>query len=356
MAEKKKPSKLEKPLDLAQPTFRSGAVARMAGMPVSTLRIWEQRYQVVAPITAASGHRLYSAADAERIALVRQLTERGHAIGSLAGLDMEQLRNVAVTHATAASQVSVDRLKRRAQMKIIVVGQAMAQRLKQPALSRRWARPPHVVGVFDSLAEAAQAATGSGGAEIDLLLWQSFGLQTGTLTDLKAAQDAWSARDVAVAYRFSNAAARNELVSTGASVIREPADDDALGIWLSSLEAAFVGRNDKRSNAAGSMGIDPWSLGVMGLLDLAAPARRFDDATLTEFVGLSSSIVCECPRHVTELLLQICNFETYSADCTNRSPADAVLHAHLQQVAGAARILFETAMERIAVAEGWPLP
>ena len=33
------------------PTFRSGAAARMAGMPVATLRLWEQRYQAVQPST-----------------------------------------------------------------------------------------------------------------------------------------------------------------------------------------------------------------------------------------------------------------------------------------------------------------
>ena len=72
----------------------------------------------------------------------------------------------------------------------------------------------------------------------------------------------------------------------------------------------------------------------------AAP-RRFDDATLTDLAGLSSTMACECPRHVAELLMQLSNFEAYSADCENRSPADAELHAYLQRVAATARTLFE---------------
>ena len=56
----------------------------MANMPVATLRIWEQRYQAVHPATAASGHRLYSPADVQRVLMLRQLTEQGHAIGTLA--------------------------------------------------------------------------------------------------------------------------------------------------------------------------------------------------------------------------------------------------------------------------------
>ena len=70
--------------NMPRPSFRSGAVARIAGMPVATLRIWEQRYQAVRPITAASGHRLYMAADVERVTLLRRLTQQGHAIGLLA--------------------------------------------------------------------------------------------------------------------------------------------------------------------------------------------------------------------------------------------------------------------------------
>jgi hypothetical protein len=36
--------------------------------------------------------------------------------------------------------------------------------------------------------------------------------------------------------------------------------------------------------------------------------------------------------------------------------ADAQLHAYLQRVAGAARVLFENALERVAVEKGLPLP
>jgi hypothetical protein len=65
---------------------------------------------------------------------------------------------------------------------------------------------------------------------------------------------------------------------------------------------------------------------------------------------------CECPRHLVDLLLSLRAFERYSAECENRSPADADLHRHLGHVAGSARVLFETALVRVAQAEGIPLP
>ena len=84
--------------------------------------------------------------------------------------------------------------------------------------------------------------------------------------------------------------------------------------------------------------------------------RLYDDATLADFAGLSTTIACECPRHVAELLVQLSHFEVYSAECAQRSPADAVLHAYLQRVAGSARALFEAALERVAIHEGLVLP
>ena len=74
---------------------RSGAVARMLGMPVATLRVWERRYGLTQPAMSPGGQRLYSAQDLRRLALVKQLVDLGHAIGSLAALDMSQLQRVA---------------------------------------------------------------------------------------------------------------------------------------------------------------------------------------------------------------------------------------------------------------------
>lgn len=183
------------------PRHRSGAVARMLRMPVATLRVWERRYRVATPALTASGQRLYSGAQVRRLALLRQLTDLGHAIGGLATLDMVQLRAVAATHAGVMLR----------------------------------ARRPEAPG--------------------------------------------------------------------------EPAAAEA-------------------------------------------PPRRFDDATLADMAGLSSTLACECPRHLAELLLRLTHFEAYSAECEQRSPADAALHADLRRVTATARAQFEQALERVALHEG----
>jgi len=332
----------------APPTFRSGAVARMAGMPVATLRIWEQRYQAVRPTTATSGHRLYLAADVERVTLLRRLTEQGHAIGLLAALDTDQMREMVPVPAVARPPNRAQAPQQVA-LNAVVVGQGLARRLQRLIARQPWGPTIKTVAVFDNLTEAAKAAELSTKPAVDLLLWQSASLQPGARQELRVTQDAWRANRAAVVYRYSSAAGRMELTGTGVALFHEPADDDSLGQWLANLQ---------RAEASPTKAATASELALLGESDLTGQliaAPRFDDAALTDFVGLSSAIACECPSHLAQLLLQISNFETYSGDCANRSEADAQLHAYLQRVAGTARMLFETALEHVAIAEGLPL-
>jgi len=333
----------------AGPTLRSGAVARIAGMPVATLRIWEQRYQAVRPITAASGHRLYSSADVERATLLRRLTTKGHAIGLLASLETDQMREM--LHAPEITMPANRPVaEKQLAIRVVVVGQALSSRL-QRLINRQPLMPAlQTVAVFDSLAEATEAAQRSAKTPIDLLLWQATSLQTGARQELLIAQDAWQAHALAVVYRFSSAAGRAELTGAGASVLYEPADDESLAQWLSSLNR--VKSQAEEIPAA----VDLTISNAESFTQQPILPPRFGDAALTQFAGLSSEIACECPSHLAELLLQVSYFEKYSSDCANKSAADAQLHAYLQQVAGTARMLFEKALEQVAIAEGLPLP
>lgn len=328
-------------VDPAEPSFRSGETARIAGMPVATLRIWEQRYNAVRPSTRASGHRLYSAADVERVTLLRRLTQQGQPIGLLAPLSTDQIRDLLLGRDGAASTDRVD--AHAIPMRIVVVGQPLAARLRRFARRSPQRRLLQLVAVFDSLKEALKVERVSSEGRVDLLLWQAGTLQPGAVNELLSAQDAWAAHQAAVVYRFSSAGVRSEMVAAGAEVLQEPADDEELGRWLANVARNVVERATERHGAASVFDREP-----------AAP--RFSELGLTEFASLSSSMACECPGHVAQLLLQISSFETYSSECLNRNEADAQLHAYLRGVAGAARTLFEAALERVALAEGLPLP
>ena len=332
--------------------YRSGAVARMVRMPVATLRIWERRYRVTGTATTATGHRLYSAADVQRLALVRQLTDLGHAIGSIAALDIDQLRQVATTHARTLAGPRKAPSPAAAPWRIAVVGAALARRLRQPAVLRRIGCPLDVVGPFDSLAQAVESQPGEGeGAapKIDALLVRAPGLHEGGLDGLRQAAEALGAARTAVLYGYAPAAVCDALAAAGVALLREPQSDAALGSWLRDLGPPPA--QPAGGPAPSSRFAEPAAMAIG-----AVAPRRYDDATLADFAGLSSTIACECPRHVAELLMQLSHFEAYSAECAYRSPADAALHAYLQRVAGASRALFEAALEQVAIHEGLMLP
>jgi DNA-binding transcriptional MerR regulator len=63
------------------PVYSIGAVAKMLGIPVATLRTWQDRYGVVTPVRSAGGHRLYSRKDAEHLRFVAERVAEGMSPG-----------------------------------------------------------------------------------------------------------------------------------------------------------------------------------------------------------------------------------------------------------------------------------
>jgi hypothetical protein len=143
-----------------------------------------------------------------------------------------------------------------------------------------------------------------------------------------------------VAYRFGPAPVVSALRARGHAVMRSPLDPAE----LERLCREAIHPVPVRAQPTAS----PVSLE-------AVPARRFDDRSLAQIAQASTTLYCECPRHVVELLQSLGTFERYSAECEYRSPADAALHRYLQRVAGSARALFEDALVLVAKSEGLAL-
>ena len=71
------------------------AVVQRTGLSAHVIRIWEKRYGVVAPERTGTNRRLYSDEQIERLSLLRQLTQAGQSIGTMATLPLERLRQIA---------------------------------------------------------------------------------------------------------------------------------------------------------------------------------------------------------------------------------------------------------------------
>ncbi|MCF7762110.1 MAG: MerR family transcriptional regulator [Verrucomicrobia bacterium] len=70
-------------------------VSRRTGLSLHVIRVWEKRYQAVAPDRTGTNRRLYSEEQIERLSLLRQITQMGHSIGHVAQLPTQKLRRLA---------------------------------------------------------------------------------------------------------------------------------------------------------------------------------------------------------------------------------------------------------------------
>jgi len=69
-------------------------VALRTGLTPATIRAWERRYHAVEPARSDGGQRLYSDRDIERLNMLRELTDMGRSIGSVAALPPEDARTL----------------------------------------------------------------------------------------------------------------------------------------------------------------------------------------------------------------------------------------------------------------------
>jgi hypothetical protein len=179
------------------------------------------------------------------------------------------------------------------------------------------------------------------GISADVLAIELPTLQVGSVAAVDGMIHAVGARHAVVAYRFGPAAVVSALRARGHVVTRSPLDPDELERLC--RDALHLEPTQPRPVSP------PAPLETV-------PGRRFDDRSLAQIARASTTLYCECPRHVVELLLCLGSFERYSTECQNRSPQDATLHRYLQRVAGSARALFEDALVFIAKSEGLALP
>jgi MerR family transcriptional regulator, light-induced transcriptional regulator len=324
--------------------LRSGTAARLAGLPVTTLRVWERRYGVVSAPRSQTGQRLYSPHDVQRLRLLKQLTGRGHAIGTVAMLALETLQALMAEEPSAgpgsalpvalqaASPPSSPAALRAASTRdvdesptagghgsVVAVGPGAALRLGSAAM-------PWALVVHEDLDEAqARAATA---AAADVLWVHLPSVQPGAVEKVLALAATLRARSVIVTYAFAAGPLAAALSAAGVVLRRDPADGAELRRLINAALAT------PPASAA------------------ARQARRYSDEALIEMSEMPSTVACECPRHLAEIVMQLANFERYSAECGSSSPADAALHRHLCQLGGTARALFEEALARVVADEG----
>jgi DNA-binding transcriptional MerR regulator len=306
--------------------YRSGAAARLAGLPVETLRIWERRYSLSDAERSEHGQRLYSAEQVARLSLLKQLVDQGHAIGVLAGLAREQLQSMLAANASDARVGS-------GPVPIMLAGPSLARRVAAE-------RQPLGLEVRASCARLEQVAELGAASGAQVLVVERSELDDSALPLLAAAREAAGVAATVVLYRFCASATIRALRSQGYLVARVPAD---LGELALLCRSALAGQR-----------LPLREPGATTATAVAPP--RFDEEALAAISAAGNRLSCECPRHLTDLLFMLGSFERYSAQCANRNPEDARVHKMLELASGQARVVLEDALTALAVADGLPLP
>jgi DNA-binding transcriptional MerR regulator len=311
------------------PRFRIGAVSKTTGIPVSTLRIWETRYGAFSPVKTEGKQRLFEEQDVSKAILLKQLSGEGHAISAIANLDLAQLRRMRnLQHSTALKLAKNDE-----PLCLAIVGLGMANRIESKKFTLGFRQVK--LKVTDVLADLDSAKTAQLSKQSQVLLVKVSTLHATVHASIQALIQKHKFAQTIVIYNFAPESVVQAMKFSGLMVRREPISDSELAELLQSV--LFV--DSARTQEFGTSGT-------------VISSRKYSDETLARVAGISTNVLCECPRHVAELIAQLASFEEYSQECLNRNAADAHLHAYLRSISGSARSLFENALEKIAQHEG----
>ena len=316
--------------------YRSGVAARLSGVPVGTLRIWERRYSVVGPRVCSGRQRLYSTAEIRRLTMIKQLVDMGHPIGTIASLGTEVLTGMqAATWPLQDARPARVYSGESTAVRLALVGPLLVAEQFVKALSGGALR------VTGRCADPAKAVLALEQVVADIAVVELSTINEADILRVASIKAACGATSALVLYRFAPSAMIRRMRMAGHAVAH--ATSDAAELETICLDLAHRPRLESGD--------------ALRLLEVAQPRPpRFDEPALAELAGASGRVECECPRHVVDLVMNLGSFERYSAQCASRNPSDGLLHLDLQRAAGLARSIMEQALERVAVAEGIALP
>lgn len=311
--------------------YSIGAAARLAGLTPQLIRAWEQRYGAVVAAREANGRRSYSAADIEKLSLLKTLTDRGIAISTVATLSSQELRE----RVAEADRMALQPLE--GNVSVAALGVFL------PDLLRREVIDANPLDLVASGADPERFSADTRDLCPDVLLVEVSSLSPARQAWLEQLRDSSGARETVVAYGFGRSEDERTLASAGFRLLRTPVMGDELAINL--LAAAVKLR-------AGGHTAPPPAAPAASPRRAPAPARRYTTEELARLAAIETDVDCECPHHLANLVQTLSSFEAYSADCEDRNEQDAALHAHLHRSAAQARALMEEALVHLVEVEG----
>ena len=309
-----------------------GAVSSLSGVPTPTLRVWEMRYETFQPQKTESKHRLYTDDDVLKATVLKRLTDQGHSISSIAQLSSTELNHLLQQQQETNQRKAIADLKNQT-VSIAVIGLPLAAKIETKKFTFSFNN--QAIRITDIFSTVQQALAAKFQKNPQILLIQTNSLHSGVQVDIHRLAQLNNALQVIVLYNYGQEPIIESMKRCGMIVRREPISDSDLAELIKSV---LLINNESSANSLST-----------GML---IPPRKYDDIELMRVANISTNVLCECPKHVSEIITQLASFEKYSHECLNNSTEDAHLHAYLSSVSGSARALFESALEMVAKHEG----
>ena len=309
-----------------------GAVSSLSGVPTPTLRVWEMRYETFQPQKTESKHRLYTDDDVLKATVLKRLTDQGHSISSIAQLSSTELNHLLQLQQETNQRKAIADLKNQT-VSIAVIGLPLAAKIETKKFTFSFNN--QAIRITDIFSTVQQALAAKFQKNPQILLIQTNSLHSGVQVDIHRLAQLNNALQVIVLYNYGQEPIIESMKRCGMIVRREPISDSDLAELIKSV---LLINNESSANSLST-----------GML---IPPRKYDDIELMRVANISTNVLCECPKHVSEIITQLASFEQYSHECLNNSTEDAHLHAYLRSVSGSARALFESALEMVAKHEG----
>ncbi len=311
-----------------------GAVAKLTGLTHHTIRVWERRYGAVVAERSSNGRRVYSAADVEKLGLLKSLTAQGVSISRIASDSVEALRHRAESMGDLAARQAPSSVR------VAVLGDFLPGKLIAHD------RPIEPIQLVVSDGNTDRFTADLKREEIDVVVYEAAILDAETLERMQKFLSLSGAGTGVLVYTFGRSRDISLASSSNLVVLRAPVGVDELRAGI--LRAVSPGPSVvNRPQPAKSVSPAPVSEAGGAI----AP-RRFNQQQLANLSVAQSAVECECPQHLAQLVTDLSAFEIYSAKCANRDDDDAALHRYLHQTTAEARTLIEAALLRVAEAEG----
>lgn len=315
----------------SQNNYSIGAVARITGLTDHTIRVWERRYGAVVAGRTETGRRIYTAANVEKLGLLKQLTDKGLAISKIAGKSNAALKKAVLEYDQVASKSIPGSIA------IAVLGESVRAQLVENS-------GPYSLLVADS--SPTRFAADLEKQLVDVVVVETTVLDNEALKRLRAYRLSAKARFGLLVYKYGRTPDLKRANTTTSIALRSPVNVPEL---LSAINGLVSGNSSAKLPASDQ--VDQPKDSAWRFSGAIAP-RRFTQQQLTHLASISSSIDCECPQNLAQLVSDLTAFEIYSSQCTNRDAEDAALHHYLHQVTAQARQLIEEALDKVVEAEG----